>query len=120
MRLHPKLALAVTGPALAAALPALAQESSPTVILPPTTVTATRVERQSFDLPLSIDSVSARTIREDHPQVNLSEALNAVPGIVVQNRQNYAQDLQISSRGFCARSQFGVRGVRLVADGIPA
>src|SRR5690606_22175418 len=45
---------------------------------------------------------------------------NRIPGIVVQNRQNYAQDLQVSSRGFGARAAFGVRGVRLVADGIPA
>ena len=43
-----------------------------------------------------------------------------MPGLVAQNRQNYAQDLQISSRGFGARSAFGVRGVRLIADGIPA
>jgi iron complex outermembrane receptor protein len=52
--------------------------------------------------------------------VNLTESLGRVPGIVVQNRQNYAQDLQISSRGFGARSTFGVRGLRLIADGIPA
>jgi iron complex outermembrane receptor protein len=52
--------------------------------------------------------------------VNLSESLSAVPGLVAQNRQNYAQDLQISSRGFGARSAFGVRGVRLIADGVPA
>ena len=39
---------------------------------------------------------------------------------MVQNRQNYAQDLQISSRGFGSRSTFGVRGLRLIADGIPA
>src|SRR5207253_3334953 len=64
--------------------------------------------------------VDKRTIREDKPGVNLSESLNAVPGIVVQNRQNYAQDLQISSRGFGARASFGVRGLRLIADGIPA
>jgi iron complex outermembrane receptor protein len=44
----------------------------------------------------------------------------AVPGLVAQNRQNYAQDLQISSRGFGARSAFGVRGVRLISDGVPA
>ncbi|MGZ8203928.1 MAG: TonB-dependent receptor family protein [Burkholderiales bacterium] len=98
---------------------ATAQQTTPT-LLPETTVTATRVERESFDLPVSIDTVPGRTIREDRPQVNLSEALNAVPGIVVQNRQNYAQDLQISSRGFGARSTFGVRGLRLIADGIPA
>ena len=102
-----------------AALPAQAQDAPPAV-LPGVTVTATRVERESFDLPVSIDTVGARTIREDRPQVNLSEALNAVPGVVVQNRQNYAQDLQISSRGFGARSTFGVRGLRLIADGIPA
>jgi len=52
--------------------------------------------------------------------INLSESLPRVPGLVVQNRQNYAQDLQISSRGFGARTAFGVRGVRLYADGIPA
>ncbi len=52
--------------------------------------------------------------------MNLSESLGRVPGIFVQNRQNYAQDLQISSRGFGARSTFGVRGIRLIADGIPA
>src|SRR5688572_16130148 len=91
-----------------------------TTLLPEVTVSATRVEHESFDLPLSIDAIAARVIREDNPQVNLSETLNRVPGIVVQNRQNYAQDLQISSRGFGARSTFGVRGVRLIADGIPA
>ena len=42
-----------------------------------------------------------------------------VPGIFAANRQNYAQDLQISSRGFGARATFGVRGVRLYQDGIP-
>jgi iron complex outermembrane receptor protein len=106
-------------PGLMAAATSSAQEP-PIKKLPETTVTATRVERESFDLPVSIDTVDARTIREDRPQVNLSESLNAVPGIVVQNRQNYAQDLQISSRGFGARSTFGVRGLRLLADGIPA
>ena len=59
-------------------------------------------------------------IRDLHQQVNLSESLGVVPGITVQNRQNYAQDLQIQSRGFGARSTFGVRGIRLIADGIPA
>ena len=49
-----------------------------------------------------------------------ASARGRVPGIVVQNRKNYAQDLQISIRGFGARSTFGVRGVRLYLDGIPA
>jgi iron complex outermembrane receptor protein len=88
-------------------------------VLPEVSVSATRVERDNMDIPASIDTIDQRTIREANPQVNLSEALNRVPGIVVQNRQNYAQDLQISSRGFGARSTFGVRGLRLIADGIP-
>ena len=51
--------------------------------------------------------------------VNLSETLVRVPGVVRHQSQNYAQDLQISSRGFGARATFGVRGVRLYQDDIP-
>ena len=84
------------------------------------TVTGTRVERPSLEVPASIDRVEAEDIRWARPMINLSESLGRVPGIVVQNRQNYAQDLQISSRGFGGRSTFGVRGLRLITDGIPA
>ncbi|SFM90031.1 TonB-dependent receptor family protein [Rugamonas rubra] len=83
-------------------------------------VSGTRVGHASFDLPAAIDVLDAARIRDGQARVNASEALAAVPGLVAQNRQNYAQDLQISSRGFGARSAFGVRGVRLIADGIPA
>ena len=83
-------------------------------------VTGARAEHASFDLPAAIDVIDASQIRDTHPRVNASEALAAVPGLIARDRQNYAQDLQISSRGFGARSAFGVRGVRLVADGIPA
>jgi iron complex outermembrane receptor protein len=83
-------------------------------------VTATRAPQPSLEVPASVDRIYGDEIREGRPQVNLSESLGRVPGIVVQNRQNYAQDLQISSRGFGARSTFGVRGIRLIADGIPA
>jgi iron complex outermembrane receptor protein len=82
-------------------------------------VTATRIPENSRDLPVSIDRVDAQTIRRGQLQVNLSESLVTVPGVSAQNRQNYAQDLQISVRGFGARSSFGVRGVRLYSDGIP-
>ncbi|GAB2881902.1 TonB-dependent receptor [Pseudoduganella ginsengisoli] len=83
-------------------------------------VSGSRVEHNSFDFPAAVDVVDGERIRAGQMRVNASEALAAVPGLVVQNRQNYAQDLQISSRGFGARSAFGVRGVKLVADGIPA
>jgi iron complex outermembrane receptor protein len=82
-------------------------------------VSATRTAESSQRIPASIDRVTATQIRDGQPGVNLSESLAAVPGLSVQNRQNYAQDLQLSVRGFGARSSFGVRGVRLYADGIP-
>ena len=63
---------------------------------PSVVVTATRSERNSFDLPVSIDRIDADAIREGKPMINLSESLSRVPGVVVQNRQNYSQDLQIS------------------------
>ncbi len=83
-------------------------------------VSATRSERKGFDVPVSIDAVGAEALREGQPKVNLSESLGRVPGLVIQNRNNYAQDLQLSIRGFGARSTFGIRGVKLYADGIPA
>ncbi len=95
-------------------------EAGQPALLPEVVTSATRTARDSFDLPVAIDSVDRSVIQEDKPQVNLSEALNRVPGIATLNRQNYAQDLQISSRGFGARSAFGVRGIRLIADSIPA
>ena len=83
-------------------------------------VTGSRTATDSAELPYAIDVVEGADITQGQLGVNASEALVAVPGLVVQNRQNYAQDLQISVRGFGARSAFGVRGVKLLADGIPA
>ena len=105
----------------AATLPPLVAASNPELPLADVIViTGSKVEHGSFDLPAAIDVVDSARIRDSQMRVNASEALAAVPGLVAQNRQNYAQDLQISSRGFGARSAFGVRGVRLLADGIPA
>ncbi|MBM3350575.1 MAG: TonB-dependent receptor [Betaproteobacteria bacterium] len=81
--------------------------------------TGTRMEQNSFDLPMSINATSAEEIQEGQLKVNLSESAVRVPGVVVNNRNNPAQDLAIQIRGFGARSAFGVRGVRLYADGIP-
>ncbi|MGY4531562.1 iron complex outermembrane receptor protein [Pseudomonas sp. TE3786] len=83
-------------------------------------ISGSRQASDSFALPFSIDSVDRQQISDGQLAINASEALNRVPGLVVQNRQNYAQDLQISSRGFGARSAFGVRGIKLLSDGIPA
>lgn len=86
--------------------------------LAPTVVTATRVETNSFDLPVSIDVVEKEKIQDANLGMSLSESLIRVPGITAQNRTSYAQDPQISTRGFGSRSAFGVRGVRVLVDGI--
>ncbi|MBU3584637.1 TonB-dependent receptor [Polynucleobacter sp. AM-26B4] len=83
-------------------------------------VSSNRQEQKSFDAPASLQAVSREVIEDAGPQVNMSESLNRIPGVVALNRQNYAQDLQISIRGFGARTTFGVRGIRIIADGIPA
>ncbi len=83
-------------------------------------VSASRSEQRSFDAPASVQSVARETIQSSGPQINLSESLNRVPGLTILDRQNYAQDLQVSIRGFGARSAFGIRGIRLLIDGIPA
>jgi iron complex outermembrane receptor protein len=101
---------------LAALRPGLAFADTDNAVV----VTATRTDRPALEIPASVDRVYAEDIRFARPMINLSESLARVPGVVVQNRYNYAQDLQVSSRGFGARSTFGIRGLRLYADGIPA
>ncbi|MET0335780.1 MAG: TonB-dependent receptor [Rhizobacter sp.] len=103
-----------------AASPAGAQSQAPVTVLDPVVVTGQRVRENAFDVPAAISAVTREVIDSGGPQVNLSEALNRVPGITVLNRQNYAQDLQVSIRGFGSRSSFGIRGVRVIVDGIPA
>lgn len=95
--------------------PALAQTLSPI------SVTATRTEASPFDVPASVDVVDGERIRGDgRAQVNLADSLTLIPGLLARDRLNQAQDMQLSVRGFGARSSFGVRGVRLYVDGIPA
>lgn len=104
-----------------AALPAaaFAQARQPSrQDLAPVVVTATRAVQDPFDLPASVTVVAARP--DGGRDVELSQLLHGVPGVLARNRQNHAQDEQISIRGFGARATFGIRGVRLYTDGIPA
>lgn len=84
------------------------------------TVTATRVASASFEVPAAISSVSARQLQDFALGVNLSDDIASVPGLLARNRNNYAQDQQVSIRGIGANSTFGIRGVRIYQDGIPA
>ncbi len=83
-------------------------------------ITGSVLTRRIEDAPYAISAVGRDELRSAGPMLNLSEALARVPGLTINNRSNFAQDLQIASRGFGSRATFGVRGMRLYADGIPA
>jgi iron complex outermembrane recepter protein len=104
--------------ATAAQLAAAADSDSPP--LHEVVITATRIGADPFNIPAAISSVSADQLRNDALGVNLSDDLGTVPGLLARNRNNYAQDQQISIRGIGANSAFGIRGVRVYQDGIPA
>jgi len=111
---HPAAFPALLLPVIA--LPALSFAADDQTLI----VTATPHAVSELDTPAAVSVVNGEEMRHAAPRVNLSESLGAVPGLQVQNRQNYAQDLQLSIRGFGSRSTYGVRGLRLYVDGIPA
>jgi iron complex outermembrane receptor protein len=91
------------------------QQTLPTIV-----VTATRLRQPNFGVPAAIGVVTRDQIVDAAPAVSLVQSLARVPGVVAQDRQSYAQDAQISIRGFGSRASFGVRGIRLLVDGLPA
>ena len=82
-------------------------------------VTATRLEQGARSVAATISVVSGDDIQTARQQLALDEALASVPGVFFQNRYNFAQDLRIAIRGFGARSNFGVRGIKILIDDIP-
>lgn len=88
-------------------------------VLPTLHVEATRTDTTYLQTPASVFRVDAPQA-DTSSQVNLTEVVKGIPSLQIRNRENYAQDLQLSMRGFGARSTFGVRGIRLYVDGIPA
>ena len=98
--------------------PALAQDPNEDV-LDEIVVSATRRETSLRNVARSISVVDKERIQIGTQQLGLDEALAAVPGLYMQNRFNFAQDLRISLRGFGARSSFGIRGIKVLVDGIP-
>lgn len=83
-------------------------------------VSSTYVEAAPFEVPASIDVLGPDRFREARLRPGAAEALGTVPGLLARDRQNQAQDVQLSIRGFGARSAFGIRGLRIYVDGIPA
>ena len=88
------------------------EKATPVVMAQPTGLT-------ELGSPVSVSVIDGETLRNAAPQINLSENLGSVPGLQIQNRQNYAQDLQMSIRGFGSRSMFGVRGCACTSTAFP-
>ena len=106
--------LLVTAPLLLAAAERTASKQ-----LDPIVVKATRLEDEQSRLPVAVGTVSEEDIQLGRQQLGLDESLANIPGLFFQNRYNFAQDLRIAVRGFGARANFGIRGIRIFADGIP-
>lgn len=109
------LALLLVGLPMVAAYPQDAADADVDEIV----VTASRTQSSLRELARSVSIVDRDRIQRGTQQLALDEALAGVPGLYLQNRYNFAQDLRVAMRGFGARSAFGIRGVKVVVDGIP-
>jgi len=117
-RWHHGLICCAAAPLLLGAA-AQAQTQPPANTLEEIIVTATMIERTLKWTPASVSVITEDDIQLARQQLALDEALSRVPGLFMQNRYNFAQDLRLSIRGFGARGQFGIRGVKVLVDGIP-
>lgn len=95
------------------------QEVSVSAHLDSVVITATRLSSNLLQSPLAVTSLDVSELNPVFQNISVNEYLQSVPGLFVLNSENYAQDLRISIRGFGSRSAFGIRGVKLIVDGIP-
>lgn len=94
-------------------------DSLQTLMMDSVTVTATRLHSRPLSATLSVSSLGATQLQRGQQQLALSEALVSVPGLFAINPDNFAQDLRIAIRGSGARAAFGIRGIKILVDGIP-
>ena len=83
------------------------------------TVAAPKIKTEINRIPIPIFKYVADPIQNSQQQLSLQEYIYNVPGLISMNANNYAQDLRISIRGFGARAAFGIRGIKIMVDGIP-
>lgn len=106
--------------ALSPASPVMIQQAQDTIPLAPIEVQVLRTPILQNAAPLAISALSGEDLQRGRSGFFLEEALQGLPGVQVQNRFNPAVGERVAIRGFGARAQFGLRGIRVVVDGIPA
>lgn len=87
--------------------------------LAPVTVTAYRLKSLETEVPLAVSRIGKFRLQRGEQQLTLNDAIISLPGVYVQNSENFAQDLRVSIRGFGSRANFGIRGVKVLQDGFP-
>ncbi len=87
--------------------------------LEPVTISSSRFITKDIQTPLSVTVIDQSRLQIGQSKISLFESLGAIPGVFAMNSENFAQDLRISIRGFGARASFGIRGIKIISDGIP-
>lgn len=87
--------------------------------LQPVIISSSRFVGKDIQTPLAVTVIDQARLQTGQSKLSMFDALGAVPGVFAMNSENFAQDLRISIRGFGARASFGIRGLKVVMDGIP-
>ena len=95
------------------------QDSIQKIELDDVIVKSTRIEVRKKQAPLSVSVKNLLRNKNYSSKSSFSDFTNSIPGIYTSSSNNFSQDLRISIRGFGARSAFGIRGVKIIVDGIP-
>lgn len=114
-----RVTLIIMTTAWSACVSAQEEASAVSAVLPDITVSAPRLPRDIYTTPAAVSLIDQQEIKQGQQRIHLDESLEFVPGLYLQNRENYAQGQRISSRGFGARAPFGIRGLHIRVDGIP-
>ena len=82
-------------------------------------VSITKIRDSIKNTPYSISANDYSNFQNNAQQFYLSEYIERIPGVFISNDNNFAQDSRISIRGFGSRANFGIRGIKLIVDGVP-
>lgn len=87
--------------------------------LQPVIVSSSRFMTKDIQTPIALTVIDQSRLQIGQSKMSIFESLGAVPGVFAMNSENFNQDLRISIRGFGARAAFGIRGIKVIVDGIP-